>query len=137
MIESFEGLRLTAYYDQRHIPTIGYGHTGPDVFITDTITQTEADNLLAVDLHHAESAIYSLVHVAVNQNQFDALVSLIYNIGAGAFGDSTVLRDLNMLDYDGAADAFLLWCKTNGQTNAGLLKRRNAERALFLTPEAS
>ena len=136
-MESFEGLRLKAYYDQRHIPTIGYGHTGADVFINDTITQEEADNLLAIDLHHAESAIYTYVKVALNQNQFDALVSLIYNIGSGAFSTSTVLRLLNANDIDGAADAFLMWDKTNGAVNQGLLNRRKAERTYFLAPETA
>ena len=135
LIEQFEGLRLKAYHDQRGILTIGYGHTGPDVFENSEITQEEADQLLAIDLHRAELSVYNDVEAAIGQNQFDALVSLIYNIGGGAFKSSTVLHDLNQGEFQKAADAFLMWCKTNGQTNKGLLNRRQAERTLFLTPE--
>ena len=133
LIEVFEGLRLTSYQDQRGIWTVGYGHTG-DVYANEIITQEDADSLLAIDLHQAEMAIYNDVIDPLNQNQFDALVSLIYNIGAGNFKTSTVLRELNAGDYASAADAFLLWCKTNGVTNPGLLNRRKAEQALFLEP---
>lgn len=117
--------------------TIGFGHAGPDVVGGITITGTEADEFLSVDLHHAELAVYNDVDVVINQNEFDALVSLIYNIGTGAFAKSTVLHELNAEDRIAAADAFLLWCKTSGQVNQGLLNRRKAERALFLTPEVS
>lgn len=134
LIENFEGLRLTAYADQRGIPTVGYGHTGPDVFLSTVITQEDADAFLAVDLHHAESAINSSLTVPVNQNEFDALVSLVYNIGGGAFAKSTLLRVLNTADYLHAAEQFLVWDRTNGQVNQGLMNRRIAERTLFLTP---
>ena len=102
-----------------------------------TIDQQEADDLLAVDLHHAETAIYKTVQAKLTQNQFDALVSLVYNIGGGAFSKSTVLRLLNLEDYEGAALAFLMWDKTNGEVNLGLQNRRQAEKLLFLTPEAA
>lgn len=133
LIENFEGLRLTTYRDQRGIPTIGYGHTGADVFEGQTITQEDADNLLAIDLHHAEQVIYNNVIDPLNQNEFDALVSLIYNIGGGAFKSSTLLKLLNAGDFLGASSQFLVWDKTNGVTNQGLLNRRNMERALFLS----
>ena len=102
-----------------------------------TITPEEADEFLAVDLHHgAEQVIYNTVHVHLDQNQFDALASLIFNIGGGAFAKSTVLKLLNQEDYLGAANAFLMWDKTGGTVNKGLANRRAAERALFLLPEA-
>ena len=100
-----------------------------------TISQEEADEFLAVDLHTAESTIYDTVHVHLDQNQFDALVCLIYNIGGEAFRTSTVLRLLNQEDYSGAANAFLMWNKAGGKVNAGLVNRRTAERALFLEPQ--
>ena len=138
MIETFEGMRLEAYQDQRGIWTIGYGHTDPAVVVEGlTCTQGEADAWLASDLFNAESAVTRFVKAPLNQNQFDALVSLTYNIGAGNFQQSTVLKRLNLTqpaDYDGAAEAFLMWDKTNGETNAGLLNRRTAEKTLFLTP---
>ena len=136
-IESWEGIRLTSYADQKGIPTIGVGHTGPDVYMGETITQEDADNLLAVDLHRAETVIYDNVQVPLSQNSFDALVSLIFNIGGHAFENSTVLKRLDAGDFQGAGDAFLMWDKTNGQVNKGLANRRAAERTLFLTPEAS
>ncbi len=137
MIESFEGLRLSAYRDSAGIPTIGYGHTA-DVHDGDVITQQEADDFLAVDLHQAESSVYkALWGVALTQNQFDALVSLTYNIGGGAFKKSQVVKRILDRDYSGAADHFLDWNKAGGEVVQGLANRRAAERALFLTPEAS
>lgn len=134
LIEQFEGLRLTAYADQRGIPTIGYGHTGPDVYLNEVITQEEADELLGIDLHHAEQAVMGAVKVPVNQNQYDAMVSLAYNIGGGAFSRSTLVKLLNLNDSLGASTQFLVWCKTNGVTNQGLLNRRLAEQKLFKEP---
>jgi lysozyme len=132
LIEQFEGLRLTAYQDQRGIWTIGYGHTG-DVWPGETITQAQADDFLALDLHSAETAVFKAVKTAVlNQNQFDALVSLAYNIGGGAFSKSTLVSLLNQGAVAGAANQFLVWDKTNGVVNQGLLNRRMAERTLFL-----
>lgn len=134
LIESFEGLSLTAYQDQRGIWTIGYGHTGPEVTKGLVWTQDMADATLAADLTVAEGAVNRLVHVPLNQNQFDALVSLCYNIGQGNFASSTVLHATNLQLWDSAASAFLMWCKVNGVENAGLMRRREAERNLFLTP---
>ena len=134
LIEEFEGLRLTSYQDQRGIWTIGYGHTA-NVFANETITQAEADDFLAIDLHQVETVIYNDVKVPLNQNQFDALVSFIYNIGSGNFADSTLLQMLNLSNYSGAAEQFMKWIYTNGTVNPGLERRRAAEQALFLTPE--
>lgn len=131
LIESFEGLRLTAYQDQRGIWTIGYGST-TDVYEGLTITQPEADDRLGIDLHNSEQAIYYYVKVPLTQNQFDALVSLIFNIGGGAFKNSTLLGLLNTGDELGAANQFLVWDKTGKEVNQGLLNRRIKERSLFL-----
>jgi lysozyme len=136
LIEEFEGLSLAAYQDQRGIQTIGYGHTA-GVKSGDTCTQAEADAWLGYDLQTAESAVNSMC-VSLTQNQFDALVSLTYNIGIGNFGESTVRKRLTIgtPDYQGAAEAFLMWDKTNGAVNPGLVNRRTAEKALFLTAPA-
>jgi len=133
LIESFEGLRLTSYQDQKGVWTIGYGHTA-DVWPDQTITQEQADDFLGVDLHHAETAVMGLVKVPLNQNQFDALVSFVYNIGAGAFAKSTLLSLLNQGATAGAAAQFSVWDNINHVPDAGLLKRRVAERELFVTP---
>ena len=117
LIETFEGLRLLAYLDQVGIPTVGYGHTGPDVHLGMTITPEEADEFLAVDLHHAEQVIYNTVHVHLDQNQFDSLASLIFNIGGGAFAKSTVLKPLNQGRLSRRLqNAFLMWDKHHGGT---------------------
>jgi lysozyme len=133
-IETFEGLRTTAYMPTPHdVPTIGYGHT-LGVKMGDTCTQAEADEMLAEDLRVAELVLETLVEVDLNQNQIDALVSFVFNVGAGNFKSSTLLKLLNQSDFDGAADQFLRWDKQAGVELAGLTKRRAAERSLFLTP---
>jgi lysozyme len=132
LIEQFEGFSPSAYQDQRGIPTIAYGHTS-GVKMGDSCTLWEADEWLAQDLKTAEDAIAKMVTCGLTQNQYDALISLVFNIGQGNFSRSTVLRELNILQYRAAADAFLMWCRTNGNVNAGLQRRREAERALFLT----
>ena len=131
LIESFEGCRLEAYQDQRGIWTIGYGST-QGVKQGDVITHAQADDKLAADLQTAEHTVNYGVHVPLNQNQFDALVSLTFNIGSGNFLHSELRDLLNSGQYLGAANQFLAWDKTGGQINAGLLRRRNAERALFV-----
>jgi lysozyme len=131
LIESFEGLKLTSYQDQRGIWTIGYGST-TDVWPNMTITQQEADDRLGIDLHNAEQAIYKNIQIPLNQNQFDALVSLVYNIGVGAFKKSTLLKLIDRADFQGAANQFLAWDKTNGVINEGLVNRRSVERNLFM-----
>ena len=137
LIETLEGLSLKAYADQRGIPTIGYGHTN-GVKLGDTCTPEQADEWLAGDLLTAEGAVNRLVKCALRQCQFDALVSLCFNIGQGNFAESTVLKRLNVgtPDYSGAATAFLMWVRTNGDVNPGLVKRREAEEQLFLTPDS-
>ncbi|WP_434634000.1 lysozyme [Chromobacterium sp. CV08] len=134
LIQQFEGLRLAAYQDVVGVWTIGYGHTGADVHAGLTIDRQQADQLLRDDLARFEQGVSGLVAVAVNQNQFDALVSFSYNLGLGNLRNSTLLRLLNAGDYRGAAGQFPLWDKAGGQALPGLLKRRQAEQALFLAP---
>lgn len=134
LVAQFEGVRLEAYQDQRGIWTIGYGHTySAEPGKTCTIEQ--AKNWLFTDLMIADQAVNKSVAISVNQNEFDAMVSLAFNIGGSAFEHSTLVDMLNKHDIMGAANQFLVWCKTNGQTNAGLVRRRTAERKLFLSPQ--
>lgn len=133
MIESFEGLRLTAYSDVVGIPTIGYGHT-KNVKLGDQCTSQQADILLREDLRASELAIECSVKPDLNQNQFDALVSLVFNIGGSAFEHSTLLRLLNELDFIGASSQFLVWDRAGGNVISGLTQRRLKEKALFDTP---
>lgn len=132
LIKSFEGLRLTAYRDPGGVLTIGYGHTGPDVYAGQTITAARADQLLRVDVAEAEATVHRIVTAHLSQNEFDALVSFIFNIGSSAFAASTMLRMINAGDFAGAAKQFDRWVYAGDTRLAGLVTRRNAEEALFL-----
>ena len=135
-----EGSRLKAYQDSRGIWTIGVGHTSaagpPKVTPSLKITKEEEETILLRDLKEAEEGILKLLKVSVNQNEFDALVSLVHNIGIPQFTGSSVLRLLNKNDRTGAANAFLLWKKAGKDLNI-LLARRKRERELFLTPHTA
>lgn len=135
LVKSFEGCRLVGYPDVRGIPTVGYGHTGPEVKIGESITQEQADAYLQADLDRAAAAVNACISPALNQNQEDSLVSFQFN--TGALKGSTLQRLLNRLDFVGGADQFLVWNKAeiNGKLVAvpGLTRRRQAERALFLS----
>jgi lysozyme len=130
----FEGCDLDSYPDPgtRAAPyTCGYGHTGPDVKKGMHITQSQADAWLAADLAKAAAVVNASVSVPLTQNQFDALTDFVFNVGAGNFRASTLLRLLNKSDYAGAADQFPRWGIAAGKVMPGLVRRRNAERALF------
>lgn len=133
LIESFEGLRLRVYNDIDGYPTIGYGHKLlPGESYPYGITQQEADALLARDLVRTEDGVNFLVRVPLTQGQFDALVDFTYNLGIGSLGESTLLRLLNQGDYAGAAAQFPLWDHAGADVSAGLLRRREAEKEMFL-----
>lgn len=137
LLREFEGLRLQAYKDSAGVWTIGYGSTryadGDKVRPGDEITAERAESLLRETLHTYESAIDRLVTVPLLQSQFDALTALVYNIGVGAFEKSTLLKRLNEGQYAKAANEFLRWIHAGGQPLAGLRRRRERERALFLS----
>ena len=138
LVKSFEGCKLTAYRDPIGIWTIGYGTTaraGLGIIPTGgmTITQAEADQLLADGLNKFADQIRPMITADLNDNQFGACVSLAYNVGVYGFGRSTVLEKINDGDYSKAADAILLWNKAGGKVLKGLVRRREAERKLFLT----
>jgi|SRR5579859_2760875 len=134
LIQSFEGFRDKAYKDQRGIWTCGFGHTGPDVVEGTTCTPYQASFWFDQDTAKAVHAVIATTDVPVNQNQFDALVSFVYNVGVNSEAHSTLLKLLNSGKYSLAADQFGFWNHVNGIVNAGLTRRRAAERALFLTP---
>jgi len=132
LIQSFEQCRLYAYQDQRGVWTIGWGHTGPGVVENLTCTQAEADDWFDQDTQTAVNAVNRTVAVGLTQNQFDALASFTFNVGVGSEAHSTMLVDINSANFPAAADQFLVWNHVNGVVNAGLTRRRKAERALFL-----
>ncbi|UCW44322.1 endolysin [Pseudomonas phage PPAY] len=135
-IKEHEGLRLVAYLDSVGVWTIGYGDTGPDVVKGLTITKEEAEKRLRKRLVEFEGYVNTYVKVPLKQHQFDALVSLVYNIGPTNFKTSTLLKKLNAGDYIGAADQFLVWNKgrVDGKLVVikGLANRRAKERKQFL-----
>lgn len=135
-IKEHEGLRLVAYLDSVGVWTIGYGDTGPDVVKGLTITKEEAEERLRKRLVEFEGYVNTYVKVPIKQHQFDALVSLVYNIGPANFKTSTLLKKLNAGDYVGAADQFLVWNKgrVDGKLVVikGLANRRAKERKQFL-----
>ena len=135
LICSFEGLRLNAYDDGVGVWTIGFGTTiypnGIKVKRGDTCTTEQAKAYMAHDLKKFESAVNSAMTMSINQNQFDALVSLAYNIGTSAFKNSTLVKKLNAGDIRGAAAQFDVWNKGGGKVMQGLVNRRAKERKLF------
>lgn len=137
-IATFESLRLAAYLCPANVWTIGWGTTvypnGIKVKKGDTCTVEQAKTYKAHDLRRFEKCVNSAVKVSINQNQFDALVSLAYNIGEKAFSSSTLVKKLNVGDYQGAANQFSVWNKSKGKVLNGLTNRRAAERTLFLKP---
>jgi GH24 family phage-related lysozyme (muramidase) len=135
LVKGCEGLELTAYYDAVGVLTIGWGHTGSDVYEGMQINEAQAQALFNRDIVYFEDAVNRLVKVPLNENQFSALVSFVYNIGDGGFADSTALRRLNQGDYAGCCEAMQWWTKGNGgEVLAGLVTRRKAEVRLFNTP---
>ena len=129
LIKQFEGCRLSAYkpVPQEKCYTIGYGHYGSDVLPGMVITQAQAEAFLKQDLEKYEQYVDAL-GFTLNQNQFDALVSFAYNCGAGNLKKLTRDRTPQQI-----ADAMLMYNKGSGQVLAGLTRRRQAERALFLS----
>ncbi|WP_277971769.1 lysozyme [Pantoea agglomerans] len=132
LIKKFEGFRAEAYRCPAGVWTIGYGHTG-NVKEGDTCTPEQADHWLQEDCLVAELTIGANVKTHLNQNQFDALVSFIFNLGSGNFVGSTLLKKLNVGDYAGAADEFGKWVNAGGRKLPGLVERRAAEKALFVS----
>lgn len=106
-----EGRRNKAYLDSKGIPTIGVGHTGPEVYIGLAWTNQQIDDALKDDLQEAEECINKYVTVPLTQNQFDALVSFVFNIGVMAFRRSTCLKLLNERLYDMVPNAMMMWNK--------------------------
>ena len=132
LIKEFEGLRLKAYQCLGGVWTIGYGHTAgvkPGMLIT----KAQAEEYLKADLIAFERYLNGL-GLALNQNQFDALVSFIYNVGTGNFSSSTLLRKVRANPQDNSImDEFLRWVYSKGRVLPGLQRRRLAEMKLYFS----
>ena len=138
IIKKFEGFRSKPYLCPAGVPTIGYGSTyyadGRPVKMTDApITEAQAQELLQATLAKYEACVNGAVKMPINQNQFDALVSFTYNVGCSAFRNSTLLRQFNQGYTPQAAEQFARWNRGGGKVLAGLVSRRAAERALFVS----
>ncbi len=133
LTKKFEGLRLSAYADQVGVWTIGYGHTGQGVHAGLTITQDQADAFLESDVAGSVACVNRLVTSEINQNQFDALVDFVFNLGCASLASSTLLRYVNSGDFADAAEQFQRWDHAGGVVVPGLLQRRQAEATLFTT----
>ena len=135
LIKEFEGLRLEAYLCPAGVPTIGYGHTGDDVWLGKVISEPEAEALLRQDLWRFEDCISSSVHVTLTDNEYAALVSWCFNIGCGAAKSSTLVRRLNAYEDKERVirEELPRWNKGGGGVLPGLVRRREAEIALAVS----
>jgi lysozyme len=137
LVKVFEGLALRPYRDAAGYPTIGYGHLlardAATALPRQEITEAEADALLRRDLARCAAALRRLVAVELSAQERAALVSFVFNVGAGAFQASTLRARLNRGERVGAADEFPRWVHAGGRRVPGLVRRRLAERALFLS----
>ena len=131
LVKHYEGLYLHAYRCPAGVMTIGWGHTGKDVTMGEVITTERAEALLEKDLAGAAADVDRLVVVPLAQEEFDALVSFTFNLGAGALAGSALLRDLNQGEYGAVSDQLLRWDHCKGQVLEGLLLRRQAEAKLW------
>lgn len=136
LVKEFEVLRTRAYWDRggrgSGVLTIGYGHTGPDVKEGQIITEKEADDLLAQDLQHAAAAVNRLTRYPLNDNQYAALISFVFNVGSGAYQRSTLRQHINRGELAYVPKELLRWTLDNGVYYRGLKRRREAESKLFL-----
>ncbi len=137
LIKRFEGLRLDAYRDVVGVWTIGYGHTAnagaPIVTSGQKITEEEAHTILARDVEQFANGVRNSVTVDISDAQFSALVSFAYNVGLGAFRQSSVLAAVNERNFDAVPRRLNLWAKAGGRMLPGLLRRRAAEGELFVS----
>ncbi len=135
LIQTMEGLKLKPYRDAVGVWTVGYGHTTISKTLAMAgivLTEEQAYRLLVYDLKDAELAVKRLVKVRLTQGEFDALVSFTFNLGQGKLGTSTLLAKLNAGDHVGAAEEFGRWTRAGEDHLPGLVKRRIAEKAMFL-----
>ena len=134
LVKQFEGLRLTSYRCPAGVWTIGFGHT-VGVVEGMSITRDAADRLLDLDIRDSEKTI-DKQKLALSQNQYDALVSFVYNVGAGNFVRSTLLRKIAANPSDGSIRAeFLRWVYVGKEVSLGLVRRRKAEVELYFSTE--
>jgi len=137
LIKSFESCKLSAYLDGNGIPSIGWGHTGPEVHLGLVWTQDQSDSQFLLDLaQRAEAPVNNLVTVALTSNQFSALCCFVFNIGSGNFRGSSALHLLNAGNYKDVPAHIMLWDEVAGHDSNGLIRRRKAEINLWNTGDS-
>lgn len=135
LIKKYEGFRADAYQDGGGVWTVGYGTTflnGRKVQKGDHLDEPAASEVMITTANEYLQTVSKFLKVALDQNKIDAIACFIYNLGCEQFEASTLLRMINSGDYSGAADQFSRWIYDNGKVVQGLVRRRAAERALFL-----
>jgi lysozyme len=136
LIESFEGFSRLPYRDPVGVATIGFGSTKGVTMNTKPMTRPQAERRMMREIDASYGAAINALGLPLNQNQFDALVSFVYNVGPGGVGSNTgVGKALRAHDWQSAANHLLEWDKAGGRALSGLTRRRLAERALFLKTE--
>ena len=130
LIKKFEGCEMRAYLDAVNVPTIAYGRT-KNVKLGDTCTQKQAEDWLTEEIKEYQDYIKDLVKVPLDQSQFDALCSWVYNLGPSNLKSSTLLKKLNAGEYKDVPEQIKRWNKAGGKVLEGLVRRRNAEALLF------
>lgn len=139
LLKKFEGCKLLSYRCPANVCTIGYGHTSaagaPEVKDGMKITQKQADDILFEDLVKYETAVYGMVKQPLTQHQFDVLVDFAYNAGVGALQKSTLLKKVNAAQFDDVPAELMKWTKGGGKVLAGLVRRRQAESAWWISGE--
>ena len=131
IIKKFEGLELKAYQCAAGVWTIGYGYI-KGVQEGDVWSEEKADHMLMKELaEEYEGYVNDYVKVPMNQCQFDALCSFVYNLGGNALKSSTLLTVLNSGDYNGVPEQIMRWNKAGGKVLAGLVRRRECEAEMF------
>ena len=133
LIKHFEGFSPTVYLCPASVPTLGYGSTHGITMDSPPITEEEGLELLMLDIAKFERAVDRLIKVPLTQGQYDSLVSFSFNLGSGALQSSTLRRKLNRSEYESAADEFPKWVFAGGRKLKGLIRRRYAERELYLS----
>lgn len=134
LIKRFEGFSPTIYFDAAGLPTIGYGHLlrpGEAEMFARGISEEAGIALLIKDVQKAEQAVLRLVHVPLSEGQFDALVSFTFNLGSGALQRSTLRRKVNREEHADVPPEFMRWVWAGGKKLRGLIRRRDAEAALY------
>ena len=144
LIKKFEGFELSEYKCSAGRRTVGYGHLvvrndrvldrvlGKKRGELVSISELEAEDVLCLDIRKCEAVLYDNIKAPISQNEFDALISFVFNLGGGNFKASTLLKSLNDGEYLAAADQLLRWCHVGKNVSQGLLKRRFVEYCLML-----